>query len=72
MPPSAPVCDALTRSSTHQQVDPELMALLQHTTSLPALASQLNRRQDQLAMHLMDLELRGLVVAEPGMRWRLA
>ena len=54
------------------EADPALMALLEDGASLPRLASQLGRSTSHLAEQLVQLELEGVLRAEPGMRWRLA
>jgi DNA processing protein len=54
------------------ELDPALVALLEDGASLPRLASQLGRSSSQLAEQLVQLELEGVLTAEPGMRWRLA
>lgn len=52
--------------------DPVLKALLEEGGSFQQLAQALGRSPAALAEQLVQLELQGLVVAEAGMRWRLA
>ena len=72
---SAPL-DSAPHAAQGQQrlaeLDPALVALLEDGASLPRLASQLGRSSSQLAEQLVQLELEGVLTAEPGMRWRLA
>ena len=60
------------RANRLEHHDPALLALLDDGASLPQLAHALQRSSVALAEDLVQLELEGVVVAEPGMRWRLA
>ena len=60
------------RANPLEHHDPALLALLDDGASLPQLAHALQRSSVALAEDLVQLELEGVVVAEPGMRWRLA
>ena len=60
------------KTESLQQRDPALYGLLNDGASLPQLARELERSSTTLAQQLVQLELEGVLVAEPGMRWRLA
>ncbi|MFL0792118.1 MAG: DNA-processing protein DprA [Prochlorococcus sp.] len=50
----------------------ELIRAVADGASIEELVSCLNRSPTCLAEHLLQLELQGVVVAEPGLRWRSA
>lgn len=52
--------------------DSALLRLLEQGAGLETLGQELSRSTADLAEQLFQLELQGVVCAEPGMRWRLA
>ena len=66
---------ACSRGSSQKvlaEQDPDLLQLIGDGASLEQLAIKLGRSPSQLSAQLVQLELDGVLTAEPGMRWRLA
>ena len=60
------------RATTHQPpaMDKALLQALSEGMTVDMLQQRLGRPAASLALELVQLELRGLVVCEPGQRWR--
>jgi len=70
--PIGPIASMNAAAGPTRPPDQALLRLLEDGAGLESLAHQLGRPTGSLAEELFQLELQGVVRAEPGMRWCLA